>query len=81
MNIKTTEYSFKLQPSSIPGAGVGVFALHDIASQTLLDIWSPDTHARLLRKEDVPPELIVYCVAIDNDLWSCPAAFNHMQLA
>lgn len=81
MKNKTDEFSFMLRPSAITSAGVGVFALHDIASGTLLDLWDEKSDVRNMDKEDIPKELIGYCVAQQDGTWSCPKQFNRMYLA
>ncbi len=75
----TSELSFILRPSNITGGGVGIFALHDIDENVLLDIW-PRSEIRLLHESEIPKELIGLCVAKDNDMWSCPPAFNKMEI-
>lgn len=80
MKNETNEFSFRLQPSLIPDAGVGVFALHDIAVGTLLDLSDKDTSERILKKEQIPEGLIRYCIAQEDGTWICPMRFNQMSL-
>jgi SET domain-containing protein len=70
-----------LKPSQINDAGVGVFVLHDVAKGTFLDIWTPDEPTRLFDTEEVPPELIRYCVAKQDGKWECPFKFNQLAFA
>ena len=81
MKNETNEFSFILRPSPITRGGVGVFTIHDIAAGTLLDLWDEQADLRNMKKEDVPKELIGYCVAQQDGTWSCPKQFNHMYLA
>lgn len=76
---KTSEYSFILKPSKI--GGVGVFAIHDIDANVKLTLVSDDYKSRLLHQSEIPADLIMYCVAKDNDMWSCPSSFNKMEIA
>lgn len=39
---ETTEFSFILKPSTIAGAGVGVFAVEDIKRGTIMSSLFPD---------------------------------------
>lgn len=75
----TNEFSFILRPSTIDGGGVGVFTLHPIDKGVLLDIW-PREKVRLLHESEIPESLRMYCVAKENDMWSCPPAFNKMEI-
>ncbi len=76
---KTTEFSFMLKPSRI--GGVGVFALHDIDSNVQLVLVTDDYKSRSLHESKIPKDLIMYCVAKENDVWSCPSNFNKMEIA
>lgn len=79
---QTNEFSFVLRPSTIAGASVGVFALHDIAKDTALEfVPEPAVEPmRLMGEEDIPPELLGYCIAREGGLYSAPQAFNHMWI-
>ncbi|MCB9822954.1 SET domain-containing protein [Candidatus Nomurabacteria bacterium] len=76
---KTTEFSFVLKPSKI--GGVGVFAIHDIDANVLLTLVADDYKSRALHQNDIPDDLIMYCVAKEDDMWSCPSSFNRMEIA
>jgi len=79
--MQTSDKSFILKPSEIIGAGVGVYALHDIEPNTWLAI---KPHGESLgvkvKEEDIPKELITYCIANDDGTWNCPPDFSHMHL-
>ena len=77
---KTTEMSFRLKPSLIPDGGVGVFAIHDIAKDTWLDIKPPERIARDMKKEEIPEELIHLCIENEDGTYACPPEFNHPHL-
>ena len=74
----TDELSFLVKPSKVPGAGVGVFATHDIAAGTKLDLWTKDEVDRFLDEKDVPPAFQSFCIAQENGKLHCPGAFNRM---
>lgn len=77
----TTDSSFRLEPSQIPNGGVGVFALHDIEPDTWLALKPRGESIGVERKEsDIPKELLMYCIAKENNIWQCPKEFNHMHL-
>lgn len=76
---KTDQFSFIIKPSK--DKGVGVFALHDIDA----DIWLAlkprgESVGIKLQRQDIPKELIGYCVANQDGTWNCPAEFNHMHM-
>lgn len=70
-----------LRPSGIPGAGVGVFALHDIGRDTRLNLFRKEEGAsRKMKEEDVSEELRTYCIALEGGMWDCPPSFNRMSV-
>ena len=75
---KTDEFSFQLKPSTIEG--VGVFAVHDIAPDAWLAIKPPQKIGRTLRKEEIPAQLLGYCILQGDGTYNCPPEFNHMHL-
>jgi len=77
---KTHAQSFKLKPSAIPGAGVGVFALHDIDPGVWLALKPGHKVGITLQKADVAEELLVYCIRNEDGTYNCPPDFNHMHL-
>ena len=70
-----------LRPSHIAGAGVGVFALHEIGPDTRLNLFRKDEgSSRKMKREDVPSDLLTYCIALKNGMWDCPPSFNRMSV-
>lgn len=76
----TNEFSFQLKPSK---HGIGVFVLHDVAEGTKLMVQPDGYIARILNKEDIPDELLMYCEArTENDgTYFCPQDFSAMELS
>jgi len=75
---QTNEFSFRLKPSDI--GGVGVFALHDIETDIPLALKPNEKVGIVRQREDIPDELIEYCIANQDGTYSCPPEFNHMHL-
>jgi SET domain-containing protein len=80
MNNQTTELSFVLKVSTIPDAGIGVFALHDIASGVWLEVIPREYKARRFKGHELPDELRAYCIAKGNNVYTCPQQFNRMDI-
>lgn len=80
MKNKTDKHSFILKPSKAVGGGVGVFALHDIAEGTYLELFLKDFEEELLNEEEVPEELRGYCIYQENNKILCPKHFNRMDI-
>lgn len=79
--MQTNDKSFILKPSLTEGAGVGVFALHDIEADTWLALKPRGESVGVnVKEEDIPNDLITYCIANDDGTWKCPPEFNHMHL-
>ena len=79
--MQTDSNSFILKPTEIEGAGVGVFTLHDIEPDTWLALKPRGESVGVnVREEDIPKELITYCVANNDGTWNCPPEFNHMHV-
>lgn len=79
--MKTTSESFLLKPSRIEQAGVGVFALHNIEPDTFLALKPKGKSVGVdRREEDIPKELLAYCVAKEGNIWRCPPDFSHMHM-
>ncbi|MDB5259934.1 MAG: hypothetical protein JWN37_165 [Candidatus Nomurabacteria bacterium] len=77
---KTDKFSFILKPSTIPNAGVGVFALHDIDKDTYMELFLPDFEEEILDIKDIPEELQMYCLDRQDDKLQCPKYFNRMDI-
>ena len=83
MKTTTNHESFIIKPSTIKGAGVGVFILHDVAKDTRMELFLPDFEEELRDKDDVPKELQGYC---QNHLsarsflkaWNCPKNISNL---
>ncbi len=80
MKNTTDHESFILKPSTVQGGGVGVFAVHDIAEGTKLDLFSDDFEEELRDKESVPEELQGYCLDHESGKIMCPKYFNKMPI-
>ncbi len=76
----TNHLSFILKPSTIPNSGVGVFAVHDIAKDTYMELFLKDFEEETANKEDVPVELRGYCVNLPENKILCPKFFNRMDI-
>lgn len=76
----TTEFSFVLKPSE---HGIGVFATHDIKTDTHLRFFGVETISTnvsvVRKKEDVPTLFQQYCVD-RGDILVCPKDFGHMEV-
>lgn len=78
---ETDDVSFRLRPSTIPDAGIGVFAVHDIAPHTFLALKPRSTSVgKTVRKETVPEELRTYCIEKKHGLLRCPKEFSRMHV-
>ncbi len=80
MQSKTTEFSFMLKSSD---HGVGVFAVHDIKTETFLRVFgdenNPDDVSVVRKKENVPEFFRQYCVD-RGDTMECPKDFGCMEV-
>lgn len=76
----TNEFSFVLKPSAITGAGVGVFATHQILAGTKLYLHTDNHVSRQMHKNDVPAQLLKLCIAKDEDTYICPEHFNRVEI-
>ena len=77
---QTNDKSFRLNTSTITGAGVGVFALHNIDSNVWLALKPKERVGVDVKKEDVPKELLDYCIENADGTYACPTEFNHMHI-
>ena len=80
MKNETDQFSFILRPSTIKGAGVGVFALHDIAKDTHMAVFAENFQEEIRKTEDIPKELRGYCIAQKDGTLLCPKYFNRMDI-
>lgn len=80
MQNKTTEFSFVLKKSEY---GVGVFATHNIKSDTYLRVFgdedNPNDVSVVRKKEDVPEFFRSYCVD-RGETMECPKDFGCMEV-
>lgn len=76
--MNTNEFSFILKTSPI--GGIGVFATHDIEPGVKLAVYTEKHKSRLLHENEIPKELLMYCVAKENDMWTCPEDFSRMEV-
>jgi uncharacterized protein len=77
---RTDEFSFMLRVSTISGAGIGVFALHEIAQGVWLDVFPRGYQSRKFKAEELPEALRSYCTAKPNDIYAAPRQFNRMSI-
>jgi len=80
MKTRTDQHSFILKPSTMNDAGIGVFALHDIAKDTYMELFLKDFQEELKEKKDVPEELQGFCLNKENGKLLCPKYFNRMDI-
>jgi SET domain-containing protein len=77
---QANEFSFVLKPSTVEGAGVGVFATQDIPKGSQLALHTEDHSSRRMRESDIPKELLDLCVAEEGGWYKCPEQFNHVEI-
>lgn len=75
---KSTEFLFILKPSSIIGAGIGVFATVYIPKG--MTVFSGKFQPRKIKTKQVPSEFIKYCVFVDDEECLCPERFDRMEI-
>ncbi len=80
MRDSTDEFSFVVRPSSLPKAGVGIFATHDIAAGTKLAINAENGESRVLSCDDVPLALRHFTIEFGDGKCKAPCAFNHLWI-
>ena len=80
MKNTTDRFSFILKPSTISNAGVGVFALHDIAQNTYMELFLKDFQEEVHDKKEIPEELQGYCLHQEGGKLLCPKFFNRMDI-
>jgi len=76
----TNRFSFILKPSTISNGGVGVFALHDIANDTYMELFLEDFEEEIHDEKEIPEELRGYCLHQGNGKILCPKFFNRMDI-
>ena len=76
----TDDFSFILKPSTVPNAGVGVFAVHGIRSGTKLVLNKEGGESRVLKMDEIPEILQQYTIALGDGIRKAPQAFNHMWI-
>lgn len=80
MENTTTEFSFILKPAK---HGVGVFAAHNIKSETYLRIFGDEDAKNdvsvIRNKKDIPVSFRQYCVD-DGEILHCPKDFGCMEV-
>jgi len=71
---------FEIKTSTIPEAGSGVFVLQDFEADSFLELKPRGKTVGVDRHEnDIPPEYLHYCIARENDIWTCPRDFDDME--
>jgi uncharacterized protein len=76
----TNEFSFVLKPSSIEGAGIGVFATHDIKANTKLMLNKEGGESRILNEADIPETFRHFGIALPDGRRKVPKEFNHLWI-
>lgn len=69
-----------LQPSTIPDAGVGCFALSALAENMRLNVNNAQQSTRLLSEQAIPDVYLKYCVLLDSNAYLAPACFTAMSV-
>lgn len=59
---------------------MGVFALHDIAKGTSMELFTENFQEELKKPEEVPKELQGYCLDQPGGMLLCPKRFNEMPI-
>jgi len=60
--------------------GVGVFALHDVAEGTHMELFTDRFEEEILAPEEVPMELRGFCLTQKDGKLLCPKRFNQMDI-
>ena len=76
----TDEFSFVLKPSTIAGAGVGVFAAHGIKSGAKLALNKEGGETRILNTHEIPEAFKHFSIALPDGKRKAPLAFNHLWI-
>lgn len=72
----SSEFTFVLRPSPI--GGVGVFATHDIKKGT--QVFTGEFSPRKMKIAEIPKELKMYCIFINDEECLCPKRFDRMEI-
>lgn len=78
-----SEYTFILKPSTIPGAGVGIFATHDIQAGSYLSKKNNSDDKigdRKVKMKDVPSEFVKFCVYLNDHEGMIPERFDRLAI-
>lgn len=75
-NEKWSEFSAILKPSSIKGAGVGVFATHDIKKGARL--FTNESTPKKIKRDTIPTAFLGFVVDIDDTYSWGPESFDRM---
>jgi SET domain-containing protein len=78
MRTNTDHQSFVIRPSAIEG--IGVFALHDIAEGTYMELFGKDFQEEVREASDVPEGLRGFCLNREDGKLLCPKFFNRMDI-
>ena len=76
----TDEFSFVLKPSTIKGAGVGIFAAHGIEKGTKMALNKEGGEHRVVDKKDIPEYLHYFCIDLPGGKIKAPKEFNHLWI-
>jgi hypothetical protein len=74
------QFSFILKPSTIPDAGIGVFAVHPINEGVRLKFHPDQFEFQRLKRDAIPEAFLMYCIAEEDDWYRCPLFFNRMEI-
>jgi len=77
-NSMWSEFTCILGVSTIPGAGIGLFATHDIPAGTI--IYHKPSERRTMKIKDVPQAFHKYLIYLNDEECQCPMKFNHMEV-
>jgi len=78
MKTTTDHQSFILRPSTIKG--IGVFALHDVAEGTYLELFRRDFQEEVRDASDIPEGLQDFCLNREDGKLLCPKFFNRLDI-
>jgi uncharacterized protein len=77
---ETNEFSFMLGPSTIAGAGIGVYATHDIVAGCRLALFPLGYASRRRHEPEIDERFLKYCDAEEDDYWRTPETFSRMEI-
>ena len=70
---------FILKPSQT--SGIGVFPVQAISRGSFLPLNPQNYRTRLVNSQEVPAELLEYCIARGGSTYECPEDFARMELS